>query len=260
MKRTGSIKLFPAIAFGLTATLGGLCLPSYADNINTDNVRQGLPGRRISGGVRMEPPADSCFSDFNQSLVSIMPRSNLGTTLASHPTFWFSVPETVGDKAVEFQLLNEADDLLYSTQVNVGDESGLREFQLPASAPALAIDENYKWIFSFACNNGSRSPVLGLQGWVRRVEASAAVNDELMLATPEERVVLYSSAGIWQEQVSALLNLRRQGLADADLQLAWTDLLASTGLTSEISDNVLGQMSPVTPTVDATALSTRSDF
>lgn len=257
MKITDSIKLSSAVAVGLVMALGGAGLPSFANDANVSNPRQGLPGRRISGGVRMEPPADSCFSDFNQSLVSIMPRSNLSTTLAAHPSFWFSIPETVGSKSVEFQLLNEADELLYSTQVNVESESGLSEFQLPASAPALAENENYKWTFSFACNNGSRSPVLGLQGWIRRVEPSAAVMAQLMSATPEEQVEIYGLAGLWQEQVSALLNLRRQDVVNADLQLMWTDLITSSGLTAEISDNVLGQMSVVPPAVDTTALFNR---
>ena len=109
---TRSFKLWSYSAIGFAMALCGLTSSGLASNINNDNVRQGLPGRRISGGVRMEPPADSCFSDFNQSLVSIMPRSNLGTTLASHPTFWFSMPETNGAKSVEFQLIDEANELV----------------------------------------------------------------------------------------------------------------------------------------------------
>ena len=252
---TRSFKLWSYSAIGFAMALCGLTSSGLASNINSDNVRQGLPGRRISGGVRMEPPADSCFSDFNQSLVSIMPRSNLGTTLASHPTFWFSMPETNGAKSVEFQLIDEANELVFATQVEVGDAAGLSSFQLPASAPELAVNENYKWTFSLTCNNGSRSPELALQGWVRRVGVSAAVSDELALATPEARVAIYGSAGLWQDQVSTLLSLRRQDIANVDLQLAWTELIAATGLASEISDNVLEQMIAVTPANSAAALS-----
>lgn len=259
MKTTNSTRLCSAVAAGLIVTLGGWSLPSFANDVDVSNVRQGLPGRRISGGVRMEPPADSCFSDFNQSLVSIMPRSNLSKTLSAHPTFWFSVPETIGSKSVEFQLLTDTDELLYSTQVSVESGSGLSEFQLPASAPALATNENYKWTFSFSCNNGSRSPVLGLQGWIRRVEISAEMTAQLMSATPAEQVELYSLAGLWQEQVSTLLNLRRQDMVSAETQQAWEALIASSGLASEISDNVLGRMSAVSSMADTTELSAYSE-
>ena len=121
------------------------------------NIREGLPGRRISGGVRMEPPADSCFSDFNQSLVSITPRSHMGITAQARPAFWFSIPDTVGSKAVEFRLNNEAGDLIYAAQVSIENDSGVSEFQLPESAPTLEQGKNYRWSFSLACNNGSQS-------------------------------------------------------------------------------------------------------
>ena len=254
MKSTYLIKLLPVTVASLLLSLG-ISSPSFANNVSSDGVRQGLPGRRISGGVRMEPPADSCFSDFNQSLVSIMPRNNLGTTSESHPTFWFSMPETSGEKAVEFQLMNESDDLIYTAQVNVSDAAGLSEFKLPDSAPALAMNENYKWVFSMACNNGSRSPVLALQGWVRRVEIAADVSAQIMAASPEDQIALYRSAGLWHEQISTLLNLRRQSSEGMALQIAWSDLMASTGLTSEVSDDVLDQMSVVTPSVDTVTLS-----
>ncbi|MEL6554359.1 MAG: DUF928 domain-containing protein [Cyanobacteria bacterium J06621_11] len=224
-----------------------LALPSFAEG-DASNLRQGLPGRRISGGVRMEPPADSCFTDFDQSLVSIMPRNNLGKTSLSHPTFWFSLPETLGQRAVEFQLMDESDELVYSTQLNINDDAGLSEFQLPSTAPALEVDKNYKWVFSLACSNGSQSPVLGLQGWVRRVTMSETLASQIDLASSEDRFFLYGTAGLWQEQVTELLNLRRQNLANNNLQVAWTSLIASTGLTSEISSNIADSMMPINAT------------
>jgi len=235
-------------------------LPSLAKGDDSGELRQGLPGRRISGGVRMEPPADSCFTDFDQSLVSVLPRNNLGTTVESHPTFWFSLPETTGAKSVEFQLLNESDDLVYRTDVAVADSAGLSEFELPASAPALEIDQNYKWVFSLACNNGSQSPVLGLQGWIRRVTISDALAGQIATASSEDKVFLYGTAGLWQEQVTALVNLRRQNRGDDNLQLAWSSLLASTGLTSEVSTEITERMTIVSESERSTSLSQQAEL
>lgn len=242
MQRIQLSKTISTVAIGLLLPLS-MCLPALADN-NTE-LRQGLPGRRISGGVRMEPPADSCFTDFDQSLVSIMPRNNLGKTAASHPTFWFSLPETTGAKLVTFQLRDESDELVYSTQLHIRDEAGLSEFQLPSTAPALTVNQNYRWVFSLACSNGSQSPILGLQGWVRRVAISESLKDRIASASSEDRFFLYSTEGLWQEQVTELLNLRRQSLVNDALQKAWTSLILSTGLTSEISSHISEAMTPV---------------
>ncbi|MEL6259459.1 MAG: DUF928 domain-containing protein [Cyanobacteria bacterium J06626_6] len=242
MQLSTSTALLAAIAVFSSSALS---LPSFASDSATSNLRQGLPGRRISGGVRMEPPADSCFADFHQSLVAIMPRSNLGTTAASHPTFWFSIPETTGSKAVEFQLFNEEQELIYAAQLEMGNEFGLREFQLPSSAPALATDKNYNWVFSLACNNGSQSPVLGLEGWVRRVELGPETASSLAMGIPEERLNLYRTAGLWQEQVTELANLRRRGLSTPDVELEWAALVQSTGLAPYLSNDISDGMSPI---------------
>ncbi|MEO0770703.1 MAG: hypothetical protein AAFY72_14975, partial [Cyanobacteria bacterium J06649_4] len=75
-----SNKVFSAVTAGLLLSMGVFSpLPSHANSSNASSLRQGLPGRRISGGVRDER-ATSCFADFDQSLVSVIPHSNLGTT------------------------------------------------------------------------------------------------------------------------------------------------------------------------------------
>ncbi|MEL6602095.1 MAG: DUF928 domain-containing protein [Cyanobacteria bacterium J06614_10] len=250
------MQLFTSTALLTTIAVlasNALSLPSFASDSNANDLRQGLPGRRISGGVRMEPPADSCFADFHQSLVAVMPRSNLGTTAASHPTFWFSIPETTGSKAVEFQLFNEAEELIYSAQLDMGNDSGLREFQLPSSAPALAIDKNYSWVFSLACNNGSQSPVLGLEGWVRRVALEPETASNLSSSTPEERADLYRTAGLWQERVTELANLRRRGLSNDDVELEWAALVQSTGLAPYLANDISEGMSAIEPSIETSA-------
>ena len=244
MRHIQALKATATVIAGLFLSVSS-GLPGLAES-DSSELRQGLPGRRISGGVRMEPPEDSCFADFNQSLVSIMPRNNLGKTAASHPTFWFSLPETIGENSVEFQLIDEADKLVYTTQLDISSKAGLSEFQLPQTAPALAVDKNYKWVFSLACSNGSQSPVLGLQGWVRRVTVPASFANQIESASLEERVFLYAAAGLWQEEVTELLTLRRQGAVNDTLQMAWNKLLSLTGLTSEISSYISEAMIPTT--------------
>ena len=236
----------PYLPKSLSATVAlllswsALSLPSFANE--TNNIRQGLPGRRISGGVRLNP-ADSCFSNFNQSLVAVIPRNNLGKTAAARPTFWFSIPETNDSKIGEFQLFNSSEEMVFSTHLTIADDYGLSEFQLPDTAPELAINENYRWVFSVACtattgSEATDAPALGLQGWVRRVESPTGLASQLLTASPEDKVSLYAAAGLWHEQVTTLINLRRNNPGKINLQLTWASLLQANGLTHHASHHI----------------------
>jgi hypothetical protein len=184
-------------------------------------------------------PGSSCFTNFDQSLVALLPQNALGKTASPHPVFWFSMPDTQGTTSATFQLFNQADELIYQTPVQVANGGGLSEFQLPAAAPALAVDEAYKWVFTVACD-GSSAAQLGLMGWVQRVALADDVAAQLAIASPVERVSLYAAAGLWHEQVNQLASLRRSQLANVDLQLA--ALMQSAELSAYLSDQMVEPM------------------
>ena len=242
MQKTYPFKRLSILSASLLLVIGMSATPSLADAADNSEVKQGLPGRRISGGVRTG--SGSCFADFSQSAVAVVPRGPVSKTAASHPTFWFSLPETIGEKTVEFSLFNEAEEIVYSTQVAVSNEYALSEFTLPEHAPGLAPNENYSWVLSLSCNDSSETtPVMGLEGWVRRVEVSSRLAATIEAASPEERVALYQSAGLWHEQLTALANLRRnQEPFDADLQSEWAALIQSTGLSDYLASHISKSM------------------
>lgn len=237
-----SIRTFKSIfsaTFSLILASGTIYLPSFAQAADS-NLRQGLPGRRISGGVR----EGNCFTDFNQSLVAMIPRNNLGKTISAHPSFWFSIPESSGYREIEFQLFNEFNEIVYRTELETSTSYGLSEFQLPESAPMLTVDTNYRWVLSVGCTEASRFEV---QGWIRRVSISTALQTQMATATDEERVTLYEAADLWHEQVTQLVNLRRSNPADIGIQSKWVDLVESAGLMSEIASTIAGPMSAAEP-------------
>jgi len=229
-------KPFFTVALALTTVASTLAMPSMAGRNNTDNPRQGLPGRRISGGVR----EGNCFKDFDQSLVAIMPRNNLGKTISARPSFWFSVPATTEARESEFLLIDESDEVVYSTRINISGEQGISEFQLPESATALTPDKVYTWTFSIGCTDSSQFVV---KGNVQRVSVTNDLTARMTTASLEEQAALYSSLDLWHERVTALINLRQRNPADADFQMEWAELLATTGLTSHVSSNITAAMS-----------------
>ena len=240
-------QLLTAAAFSTALSLVALSSPSQADN--RSELRQGLPGRRISGGVRMEPA--SCFTNINQSLVALIPRNLLGRTASERPAFWFSIPETSGAKSISFELFDAADELLYSTQVDASDSHAIREFQLPESAPALAINENYRWVFSVACQDNPNSLTLATQGWVRRVAVSDNLAAQMATASPAERALLYEEAGLWQEHIGELANRRRRHPDSIGAQLAWAAVIQSTGLTADIAASISDTMTEIGTPIEA---------
>lgn len=256
MQKTYRLKCFSILTVSLLFSWGLSIAPSLASRTDTSEVRQGLPGRRISGGVRTS--SGSCLADFNQTVVAVTPHTSVSKTAAAHPTFWFSLPETVGEKTVEFSLFNEAEELIYSAQVDASNDYAISEFKLPESAPSLSVNENYNWVFSLACDNGSQSaPILGLEGWVQRVDISAGLAAQIEAASPEQRIELYQSAGLWHEQVTELANLRRsQETLDTTLQSEWAALMQSTGLT----DYLASQLSESMAAIDTIAFSPRANY
>lgn len=226
-----------AVTCGLGIILSSLAVPAQA---NRQQVRQGLPGRRISGGIRSE-----CLKDSNQSLVALSPRNLMGKTAQERPTFWFSLPTTEGTKSIRFALANSADDVVYSTQIDRSQASGLSKIELPPTAPALQVGENYYWVLSIRCEE-SPSAALEVKGWVRRVEISQALSNQIAAADLAEQAYLYEVAGLWHEQVTTLAELRSRNPNSLEAQLSWAALIQSSGLDSHVSsspfETVVGNM------------------
>ena len=174
-------------------------------NSSEVNLRQGLPGRRISGGSRS--PDTACLASPDQPVIALMPESNLGLTLAEHPTFWFAIPSISQGKEIEFGLYNQNEELIYQKTFEAPSEAGIASLSLPETAAALNPEENYRWYLSVVCDPASRAEDLVVTGWVRRVEPDSNLLYELSSATPQEQLDLYRASGLWHETITTLASL-----------------------------------------------------
>lgn len=228
MKPVLFAKLALVMTCSIAITSSTLGLAAFANS--NKNTRQGLPGRRISGGVRTE-----CFNNSNQSLVAMAPRNLLGKTAQARPTFWFSLPDTQSPKHISFELFDASDTSVYSTEMDQISTSGLNKVVLPETAPALNQGENYRWVFSINCENTPDASALEVQGWVRRIAISAETSEQIASAEPQERADLYEEAELWHEQVTTLAEHHLSDPASLDAQMAWAALVQSTGLEEYLS-------------------------
>ncbi|MDA0269167.1 MAG: DUF928 domain-containing protein [Cyanobacteria bacterium] len=192
------------------------------------------PGNRQSGSTRSE----TCIApDAALPLTALMPESNYGQTIDGYPTFFFYLPETDAE-SVRFVIYNETtNDLFYEGNFSPQSQSGIISLDLPDNGvqKALEVDQSYYWYLSIACNVEDPSANIVVGGTVARVAPSAAVEQALTTATPQQLPGIYASAGLWHDALVASAQLRQE----ASDSTAWSALLTAVDLENLLEVPVL---------------------
>ncbi|MEM9946066.1 MAG: DUF928 domain-containing protein [Cyanobacteria bacterium P01_D01_bin.36] len=215
------------LAVSSVLALNVLGAPSLANETNAV-LRQGLPGRRISGGSRS--PDTACVSTRDEPVIALMPKNNIGSTLSAHPSFWFSLPAVNQNRTLEFGLFDQSGELVYQKSLSVPNEVGVTQLSLPETATPLQVNDDYRWYLSVVCNPESRSEDLVVTGWVRRVEADSTLRSQLSLSTPQEQLALYKTSELWYDALTTLSEMRRQNPDAPELEEQWNDLMQAIDL------------------------------
>lgn len=237
MRRLNLTQSTVVLTIGGLLTLSTFSGPSFAGNSESQQILIGLPGRRISGGSRS--PNTACLRTPEQPVVALMPKSNLGTTIDSHPTLWFSLPAISPDRSLEFGLYDQAGELVHKTSFGATGEAGVIDLSIPQTSAPLAIAEDYRWYLSVVCNEQNPAENLVVTGWVRRVATESALANQLESATEPERLSLYTESALWYDALTVLAQLRRSGAIDepiaSNLEKQWTGLLETIELPQVIT-------------------------
>ena len=160
-----------SLTVGLLFTSMGL--PAIAQT--RSGVRQGLPGRRISGGAR-----DNCSSE--QSVAALTSADGLEASVSDRSSFKFLLPEFDKIHPVEFKLRDSQGTTVYTEALSTGSEEKLVSIQVPEES--LQADQNYRWYFSVICNAQDRSQNIVLWGQL------PPAND--LMTSREENTVAHS--------------------------------------------------------------------
>lgn len=221
-----------AIAIGGLLTLGLTSEAAFA-NWQTDDLRQGLPGRRISGGSRS--PSNACLTTPNQPVIALIPEENVGLTLSEHPTFWFSLPAVSNDRELEFGLFDEAGEVVYQKTFEASGKAGITHLSLPETTTALETNKAYRWYLSIVCDPESRAEDLFVTGWIERIQPGNEMRQQLATATSQERLALYEESALWYDALTTLAELRQNNPTAIELTQRWSNLLESVSLAQAIS-------------------------
>ncbi|MEM9904936.1 MAG: DUF928 domain-containing protein [Cyanobacteria bacterium P01_D01_bin.44] len=233
-------KLYKLSIVAIMALCVGLPAPGLAIAKSEDNqtLRQGLPGRRISGGSRV--PTETCVTD-QQPLMALVPDQNLGLTSDASPTFWFSLPTVSASRVLEFGLFDENETLVYQTTLLATSKAGVIGIDLSEleGAPALGVDKNYRWSLSIICNAQNPSENIWVDGWVRRIELPPSVTSQLPHTPALDQSEVYLDAGLWHEGLTQLAQLMRSQPEDTSVETQWQTLLESINLAQAATSPVL---------------------
>lgn len=225
--QTAFISTCLAISVGLSICTWPVVTHAQSQQKQLNLPKRGLPGRRTGAGTR------GLCTNIEQPLTALIPLNNLGLTTEKYPTFFWFIPPTPA-RTAEFVLKDENSNQIYKTTFAINGQPGVISLKLPDSAtlPPLTTNKNYSWTFSLICNPNNPLAVDYVRGWVQRIEPSAALSNQLAKATPRDRPSLLAEAGVWNDTLSSLSELRRSNPKDKSLVTDWESLLKSVGLDS----------------------------
>lgn len=210
-----SLALASELALGLNGA------PSAQAQFNPPNI--GAPRTTAGGAIR----SGSCITEKN-SLIALVPPTKIALTTESHPTFFFYLPKTVAQSA-EFVLKDADDKDVYRAKVPLSG-SGLVSLRMPDDAPELQEGKDYQWYFNVICKPSDRLQDNFVTAWVQRVKPDEKLTQSLKTVSNRQRPNLFAQAGIWQDTLMLLTELRRANPTDPSLVSEWDALLKSQGL------------------------------
>lgn len=183
----------------------------------------GAPRRTATGGRRSASLASLP--------VLLLPPSQGALTVADRPNFWVYVPAgTTGEG--HFRLTDaDQNDLSYQT-IALPTEGGLVQITLPDTVAPLETGKTYRWFFSVMPDTTSATPVQDVfaSGWIERTNLTPEATQALQGTTGRDRAAILAQAGIWQDTVDVLAQLRQQDPHNSALASDWDQLMQQVHL------------------------------
>jgi len=216
-------KLIAAIVLPSIVSFCAYDLPQQALAQNSNQSRQGIPGRRVGGGTR---------SNSSLTLVALVPNNNQGLTASENPTLFFYVSQTPKPQMAEFVLMDENEQPVYETQFTTEGNSGLIGVNLAARKlkQPLEIGKVYRWYFAIVPDKSDRRTDIYVTGWIQKTQVNQQLDSQLKNATPLDRVALYKANNFWYDAIATLVELRKSRTLNPDVENKWAALLQSVNL------------------------------
>lgn len=222
--------------------VGTAFLPANAQlgtNLNFQAPDMGTTGNREAGAQRN----DTCVDTSQASgMMALVPDSNIGLTAEASPDLFAYIPPNKAEKA-ELRIFNEATgEEVYAGEFTLPENSASADYpygasvvKLPLSGASVRLDagEPYIWAVFVVCDSANRAQDIVVDVTVQRADESyvntlsadiKAQLDTIEMASSEDKVLAYSSAGLWHDLLSELSS------DPVVYSEVWADLLIDQGM------------------------------
>lgn len=150
-------------------------------------------------------------------------------TTATHPSFFFYIPQT--SVAALFVVQDENNQTIYKRNFTTPSQPGIINLSVPASTvPEQKIGKIYYWSLSVACAHTNPSQYFVVQGLIQRIDLEPELKKKLATADLRQRAAIYAISGLFPDSLTILAQLRRENSTSPDLKTDWEDLLRTAGL------------------------------
>jgi hypothetical protein len=201
------------------------------------------PGNREAGGSR----SDTCTDTTDATgLLAMVPDTHVGLTNQASPELLAYVPLNNAERT-ELRIFKESTgEAVFTGEITLPRDTTGSGYQYQASIITISLaseaitlepDENYLWALLMVCNVNNRAEDIVVQSVVQRVgdrylsTLSSDVMAQLMgldAAPQDEKLTIYSVAGLWQDLLVELSGLVQES---PDLYAStWTALLTNQGI------------------------------
>ena len=188
----------------------------------------GRSGQQTAGETRRGNCPEVSFP-----LTALVPSSNFGKTIATHPKLWFYVPYSTKDiDKIEF-VIQDADRNDISRQTwQPQNIPGYISTSLPEIKPALEISKSYRWYFKVYCQQDGTSAPLFVQGWIEKSE----VNEDLSRQVQQEQSphMIYARNNLWFDAINSFLNYYLIAPNNSAIRADWEKLIKAKGADLEL--------------------------
>lgn len=161
-------------------------------------------------------------------MMPLIPISQAGLTVASHPTFWVYIPQTSAPQA-HFTLRDENNRGIYQTLLPIAKAGEIVKITLPDDQPALELGKTYQWSVALICQP-TQTDIPIVSGKIRRVELDWTLQTQLEKKNSLDQAALYGQAGVWYDMLNSLAQLKKTQPNETTIAANWVHLLNSVGL------------------------------
>ena len=148
-------------------------------------------------------------------LDALMPKSNIGTTLAPNPTIVWFIPEDKAQQAEFYKARlrifdRQSIDEPYSATFKIPKGPSIVKFELPEYVE-LKSDTTYIWRLDIYCDYDEEKSAL-MRGILKRQELDKSLEVQLQQQEEDslEKVAIYVQGRIWNEALLGILSLREE--------------------------------------------------